>query len=79
MIYVYIFIIYNIYIYNITYMLHIYIYIMYIYTLMCTHKHTLIRYTQVTISSKFQLEKTWRLMKAIAEMKLNTEQMMKLE
>ena len=59
--------------------IYIYIYIMYIYTLMCTHKHTLIRYTQVTISSKFQLEKTWRLMKAIAEMKLNTEQMMKLE
>ena len=52
---------------------------MYIYTLMCTHKHTLIRYTHVTISSKFQLEKTWRLVKAIAEMKLNTEQMMKLE
>ena len=60
-------------------MLHIYIYIMYIYTLMCTHKHTLIRYTHVTISSKFQLKKTWRLVKAIAAMKLNTEQMMKLE
>ena len=30
-------------------------------------------------SSKFQLKQTWRLMKAIAELKLNTEETMKLE
>ena len=30
-------------------------------------------------SSKLQLKQTWRLMKAIAEMKLDTEETMKLE
>ena len=30
---------------------------MYIYTLMCTHKHTLIRYTHVTISTNFNWKK----------------------
>ena len=29
--------------------------------------------------SKLQLKQTWRLMKAIAEMKLDTEQTMKME
>ena len=35
------------------------------------------RYTHMIISRKFQLKETWRLTKAIAEIKLNTEQTMK--
>ena len=31
------------------------------------------RYTHAITSIKFQLKQTWRLMKAIAEMKLDTE------
>ena len=37
------------------------------------------RYTHVITSSKFQLKQTWRLTKAIAEMKHDFEQTMKLE
>ena len=33
----------------------------------------------VITSTKFRLKQTWRLMKAIAEMKCDTEQTMKLE
>ena len=36
-------------------------------------------YTHVITSSKVQLKQTWQLMKAIAKMKLDTEQTMKLE
>ena len=36
------------------------------------------RYAHVITSRKLQLKQMWRLMKAIAEMKLETEQMMKL-
>ena len=35
--------------------------------------------TLVITSSKFKLKQTWRLMKAIAEMNLDTEETMKLE
>ena len=37
------------------------------------------RYTHVIISTKLRLKQTWRLTKAIAEMKCDTEQTMKLE
>ena len=37
------------------------------------------RYTHVITSTKFRLKQTWRLTKAIAEMKCDTEQTMKLE
>ena len=37
------------------------------------------RYTHVTTSTKLQLKQTWRLTKAIAKMKYDTEQTMKLE
>ena len=37
------------------------------------------RYTHVITSRNFQLRYAWRLMKAIAEMKCDTEQTMKLE
>ena len=37
------------------------------------------RYTHMITSSKRQLKQTWRLMKTIAKMKLDTEQTMKLE
>ena len=47
-----------------------YIYILYIYTYIHTHVITL---------RKLHLKQTWRLMKAIAQMKLHTEQMMKLQ
>ena len=43
------------------------------------HMYHLFRYTHVITSRKFQLKQTWRLMKAIAEMKLDTEQTIKLE
>ena len=36
-------------------------------------------YFHVITSRKFQLKQTWRLMKAIAEVELDTEQTMKLE
>ena len=39
----------------------------------------LFRYTHVITSAKFRLKQTWRLMKAIAEMKYDTKQAMKLE
>ena len=35
--------------------------------------------THVVTSRKFQLKQTWQLMKAIAQIKLDTEQVMKLE
>ena len=37
------------------------------------------RYTPVIISRKFRIKQTWRLAKAMAEMKSDTEQTMKLE
>ena len=37
------------------------------------------RYTYVITSTKFRLKQTWRLTKAIAEMKCDTERTMKLE
>ena len=37
------------------------------------------RYTHVIISRKFQLKETWGLTKAIAEIKFDTERIMKLE
>ena len=37
------------------------------------------RYTHVITSRKIQLKQTWRLTKAMAEMKPDTEQTMKLE
>ena len=37
------------------------------------------RYTHVITSRKFRLKQSWRLTKAIAEMKLDTEQTLKLE
>ena len=43
------------------------------------HGYYSFRYTHVVTSRKFQLKQTWRLMKAIAGMKLDTEQIMKLE
>ena len=39
----------------------------------------ILRYTHVITSTKFQLEQTWRLTKAMAEMKCDTEQTMGLE
>ena len=36
-------------------------------------------HTHVIISRKFRLKETWRLMKAIAEMKLDTDQTVKLK
>ena len=83
-IYIYIYIIYICCIY----MLYIYvIYICYIYTCIYIFTPSVVnticirsfRYTQVITSRKFQLKETWKLTKAIAEMKLDTEQMMKLE
>ena len=41
-----------------------------------THTHT---HIYVITSRKFQSKQTWRLTKAIAEMKLDTEQTMKLK
>ena len=43
------------------------------------HMYHSFRYTHVITSSKLQLKQRWRLIKAIAEMKLDTEQTMKLE
>ena len=40
---------------------------------------SLFHYTHVITSRKFQLKQMWRLTKAIAEMKSDTEQTMKLE
>ena len=37
------------------------------------------RYTHVLTSTKFRLKQTWRLTKAIAKMKCDTEQTMKLQ
>ena len=37
------------------------------------------RYTHVITSTKFRLKQAWRLTKAMAEMKCDTEQTMKLE
>ena len=37
------------------------------------------RYTPVIISRKFRIKQTWRLAKAMAEMKSDTEQTLKLE
>ena len=67
--------------------IYIYIYICYIYTYIYIFTPSVVnticirsfRYTQVITSRKFQLKETWKLTKAIAEMKLDTEQMMKLE
>ena len=42
-------------------------------------KSCIYRYTHVITSTKFRLKQTWRLTKTIAEMKCDTEQMMKLE
>ena len=81
-VYIYILIYTNMYIYTHTYM---YLYIMYIcsYMYICTHTyiytHIYTRYTHVITSTKFRLKQTWRLTKAIAEMKCDTEQTMKLE
>ena len=36
-------------------------------------------FTHMITSNKFQLKQTWRLIKAVAEMKLDTEQTIKLE
>ena len=53
------------------------------YTYICTHTyiytHIYTRYTHVITSTKFRLKQTWRPTKAIAEMKCDTEQTMKLE
>ena len=38
-----------------------------------------IRYTHVITSTKVRLKQTWRLTKAIAEIKCDTEETMKLE
>ena len=56
---------------------YIYLYIR-IYT--CIHTY-IFRYTHVITSTKLRLKQTWRLTKAIAEMKCecDTEQTMKLE
>ena len=50
---------------------------MYMYVYAC--RNCLIRYTHVITSTKFRLKQTWRLMKATAKMKCDTEQTMKLE
>ena len=43
------------------------------------HVYHSFRYTHVITSRKFQLKQQWRLTKAIAEMKLDTEQTMNLK
>ena len=60
-----------------------YIYI-YMYVYMCIYIYIYIyiyynRYTHVITSRKFQLKLTWQLTMAIAEVKPDTEQTMKLE
>ena len=67
--------IYYIYIYEYHIYIHIYIYIyihMFVCVCVCVCDH-------VTTSCKLQLKQTWPLMKAITNMKLDTEQTMKLE
>ena len=43
------------------------------------HMYHSFRYTHVITSRKFQLKQKWRLMKAIAKVRLDTEQTIKLE
>ena len=60
--------------------MYIYIYIyMYICLVMNNICISSFRYTHVITSRTIRIKQTWRLTKAMAEMKPGTEQMMKLE